>query len=95
MQQIKHFFYFLRFITNLCVPMVVIILLAIIDNLRSNENKVKTMIPKTMIPVEEGIKWWERASFWISIAKIGLPLAYMLVSLTIVMPGLINIAVGG
>ena len=69
--------------------MVEIILLAIIDNLRSNENKVKAMFPE-----EEGIKWWERASFWIAIAKMGLPLGYMMVSLTIVMPGLINRAVG-
>ena len=75
---------------NLCVPMVVIILLAIIDNLRSNENMVKSMIPE-----DEYLKWWEKASFWILIAKKGLPLAYMLLSLTVVMPGLINILVGG
>ena len=81
---------FLRFIMNLCVPMVVIILLAIIDNLRGNENLVKTMIPE-----DEYLKWWDRASFWITIAKKGLPLAYMLLSLTVIMPGLINIVVGG
>ena len=70
--------------------MVVIILLAIIDNLRGNENLVKTMIPE-----DEYLKWWDRASFWITIAKKGLPLAYMLLSLTVIMPGLINIVVGG
>ena len=75
---------------NLCVPMVVIILLAIIDNLRGNENLVKTMIPE-----DEYLKWWDRASFWIAIVKKGLPLAYMLLSLTVITPGLINIVVGG
>ena len=82
--------YLFRFIMNLCVPMVVIILLAIIDNLRGNENLVKTMIPE-----DEYLKWWDRASFWIAIAKKGLPMAYMLLSLTVIMPGLINIVVGG
>ena len=81
--------YLFRFIMNLCVPMVVIILLAIIDNLRSNDNLVKTMIPK-----DEYLKWWDRASFWIAIAKKGLPLAYMLLSITVITPGLINRMVG-
>ena len=87
---VRKYLLFLRFIMNLCVPMVVIILLAIIDNLRGNENLVKTMIPE-----DEYLKWWDRASFWITIAKKGLPLAYMLLSLTVIMPGLINIVVGG
>ena len=87
---VRKYLLFLRFIMNLCVPMVVIILLAIIDNLRGNENLVKTMIPE-----DEYLKWWDRASFWIMIAKKGLPLAYMLLSLTVIMPGLINIVVGG
>ena len=85
-QFLKHF----RFIVNLCVPMVEVVLLAVIDNLRNNENKVKRMVPE-----EEETKLWERASFWIVVAKMGLPLAYMLVTLAIVMPGLINIVIGG
>ena len=36
-----------------------------------------------------------RVVVWIAVAKIGLPLAYVLVTLAIVMPGLINIVVGG
>ena len=87
---------FFRFISNLCVPMLEVILHAIIDDLRCNENKVFKINNKVYpIPEEKERRWWERASVWIAFAKIGLPMAYMLVALAIVVPGIINIVVEG
>ena len=40
-------------------------------------------------------KWWKKASVWITIARVGLPMAYMLVALAIVVPGIINMVVEG
>ena len=75
--------------------MVEVILIALIDNLRSNENKVFMVNNKKLrIPEDQGTRWWERAQVWTAVAKKGLPLAYLLVMLAIVMPGFINTVVG-
>ena len=71
--------------------MVEVILLALIDNLRSNENKVFMINNKKLrMPEDEEIRWWKRAHSWTAVAKKGLPLAYLLLMLAIVMPGFIN-----
>ena len=78
-----------RFITNLCVPMIEVILHAIIDDLRGRENQV------FKISEELDMRWWKRMTVWITIAKIGLPIAYMMASLAIVVPGVINVMLDG
>ena len=78
-----------RFIMCLCVPMIQVLLHTIIDDLRDDENKVYKMEN-----VNEK-KWWKKASVWITIARVGLPLTYMLGALAIVVPGIINMVVEG
>ena len=89
--------------------MLEVILHTIIDDLRGNENKVfkinNKVFPRTTfhipkrhkykIPEAKERRWWGRASVWIAFAKVGLPVAYMLVALAIVVPGIINIVVEG
>ena len=73
-----------------------VILLAIIDNLRGNDNKVFKINNKILnIPEAKDKRWWERASVWIAVARVALPVAYVLVALAIIVPGIINIMIEG
>ena len=74
---------------SLCVPMTQVLLHAIIDDLRANDNKV------FRVKEAKEKRWWEKTSVWIKIARVGLPVAYMMVALAIVVPGIINIIVQG
>ena len=69
--------------------MIEVILHAIIDDLRGRENQV------FKISEELDMRWWKRMTVWITIAKIGLPIAYMMASLAIVVPGVINVMLDG
>ena len=64
--------------------MVEVILHAIIDDLRGRENQEQVVM-----------KSWKSIHVWITIAKIGLPVAYMMATLAIVMPGAINVMLDG
>ena len=76
--------------------MLEVILHTIIDDLRGNENKVFKINNKACkMPEAKEKRWWERASIWITLARVGLPVVYMLVALAIVVPGIINIVVEG
>ena len=68
-----------------CVPMTQVLLHAIIDDLRENDNKVYKM------QEEPEKKWFKKASSWITIARLGLPVTYVLVALVIIVPGILNI----
>ena len=70
---------------SLCVPMTQVLLHAIIDDLRGDDNKVFKMGEET----EK--KWWKKSSSWITIARVGLPVTYVMVALAIVVPGILNI----
>ena len=74
---------------SLCIPMTQVLLHTIIGGLRANDNEVRNMAN-----MNEN-KWWKKASVWITIARVGLPMAYMLVALAIVVPGIINMVVEG
>ena len=67
---------------SLCVPMAQVLLHAIIDDLRGDDKKMGEETEK---------KWWKKASTWITIARVGLPVTYVLVALAIVVPGILNI----
>ena len=70
---------------SLCVPMIQVLLHAIIDKLRGEDSKIFKMTE------EKEKKWWKNCSVWITLARVGLPVAYVLVALAIVMPGILNI----
>lgn len=70
---------------NLCVPMIQVLLHSIIDDMRSNDKKARKMGKIT-----EGI-WWKKASLWITLARVGLPVTYVLVASAIVTPGIMNV----
>ena len=73
-----------------------VILLATIDNMRVNDNKVFKINNKILnIPEAKGKRWWKRASVWIAVARVALPVAYLLVALAIIVPGIINIMIKG
>ena len=69
---------------SLCVPMTQVLLHAIIDDLREDDNKVYRM------GQEAEKKWYKKASNWITFARVGLPIAYVMVALAIVVPGILN-----
>ena len=62
---------------NLCVPMLQVILHAIVDYLREEDF------------TQEG-KWWRKAAFWSNLARLGMPVAYVMTGLVIVLPGFIR-----
>lgn len=68
----------------LWVPMTHVLIHAIIDDLRGINDKVFRFDQMT------GEKWWNKAPVWVMIARIGLPVIYMVVALTIIMPGVLN-----
>ena len=70
---------------SLCVPMIQVLLHAIIDDLRDDDNKVYKMGQET----EK--RWYKKATSWITFARVGLPVAYVVVALAIVVPGILNI----
>ena len=57
---------------------------AIIDDLRGINDKVLRFDQMT------GEKWWNKAPVWVMIARVGLPVVYMVVALAIIMPGIFN-----
>ena len=69
---------------SLCVPMTQVLLHAINDDLRKDDNKVYKM------GQEAEKKWYKKASYWITFARVGLPIAYVMVALAIVVPGILN-----
>ena len=71
---------------NLCVPMIQVLLHSIIDDVRGNDDKVWRMGQAT-----NDEKWWKKAYVWITIARVGLPVTYVLFALVIIMPGILNI----
>ena len=64
--------------------MVIVIIHTIIDYLQGNENKVYRMSD------EHGKNWISRVTFWNMVSRLGLPTAYLLLALAIIIPGLLN-----
>ena len=67
------------------MPMVIVLLHTIIDDLEGDESKVFTMADKRKN------RSLTKVSFWKMLAKVGLPTAYVVAALAILMPGFINI----
>ena len=78
-----------RFIANLCIPMVELLLHAIIDNTRGNDGRVQVF--ELEEENTEEMRFWKKSSFWVAVARVGLPIAYLLITLAIVLPGIFNI----
>ena len=77
-----------RFILVLLYPVLQVLLLAIIDNVRKDNNKV-IIIGNQSVEVKKK-KWTIGATTWIVVARVGLPLACLSSALAIVVPGIVN-----
>ena len=62
----------------------------IIDELRLQNGNVFIMEEKVY-----NDKIWKKESFWVKVARVWLPIAYMLVALGILVPGIINTLFSG
>ena len=78
-----------RFVMSLCIPAIEMLLHAIIAGLLRNDDKV-FVIPNKMRVTKR--RPWMTTSFWIKISRVGLPIAYIVVALAIVLPGVVNVA---
>ena len=77
--------FYYRFILSLCVPMTQVLLHSIIDDVGGKDSK------DSRIGQVTNEKWWKKVSVWITIARVGLPVTYMLAALVIIMPGILYI----
>ena len=75
---------------SLCIPMVEVLLHTIIDELRVRKGNVFKMEEKV-----DDDNIWRKESFWVKVARVWLPIAYMLVALGILVPGIINTIASG
>ena len=78
-----------RFIACLCFPILEVLLHTIIDDLRNGEDKVEFMTAK----YKGDKKWWKRTSIWVKVARVGLPITYLLIALAILVPGILNLII--
>ena len=79
-----------RFVMSLCIPAMEMLLHAIIAGLLRED--VKLFSP----PGKNGtgrISRMKSASFWVMISRVALPIAFIIVALAIVLPGIINVVV--
>ena len=67
--------------------MLVVLFHTIIDHLEGNEVKVFKKAD------ERKIRWLTQGTFWIVVARIGIPVVYVIAALAIVLPGIVNIAI--
>ena len=74
---------------SLCIPMIHVLLHAVIDDLRSDGDKV------TKMGAAEKKRRLGKASVWSKFARVGLPLVYMFAAFAIVFPGILNIITEG
>ena len=77
-----------RFIACLCFPILEVLLHTIIDELRHGEDKIKYMMSNGA----EG-KWWKKKSHWITFARVGLPITYLVIAMAIFIPGIVNLVI--
>ena len=63
-----------------------VLLLAIIDSARDGDDKVFRIDTKLI-----RIKWKIGGKAWVKVARIGLPIAFLILALLIVVPGIVNV----
>ena len=78
-----------RFVMSLCIPAIEMLLHAIIAGLVRYDDKVFTVSNRMRVPKRRP---WMTTSFWVKISRVGLPIAYVVVALAIVLPGVVNVA---
>ena len=78
---------FKRFVMSLCIPALVLFLHTIRASLQSNENRVFKAFDKR----QHRRPAWKRASLWIRISRVWLPVGYFVVASAILLPGIINV----
>ena len=78
-----------RFVMSLCIPAIEMLLHVIIAGcLRDNVKLFKVSEKKGMAKTGP----WMTASFWVMVSRVVVPMAYIVVALAIVLPGVINVA---
>ena len=68
--------------------MLEVLLHAIVDELRSD----KVQFFKTNTIKEK--RWWKKASMWIRLARLWLPLTYFIIAMALILSGILNVIVG-
>ena len=74
---------------SLFYPVLQVLLLAIIDSARKDTDKV-IRIGSHTIRHRRKQKWNISATTWTRVARVGLPIAFILCAIAIVVPGMVN-----
>ena len=82
------FSYIARFILVLIYPVLQVLLLAIIDTVKKDENHV-VRIGKQRVRIKHK-KWRIGEKGWLMIARVGLPVAFLFIALAIVVVGMVS-----
>ena len=78
-----------RFVMSLCIPAIEMLLHAIIAGLLRDDVKLFKVSDKKGTA---RMGRWMSASFWVMISRVILPVAYVVVALAILLPGVVNVA---
>ena len=71
---------------SLLYPVAQVLLLAVIDFARDRDDKVFRIDTKLI-----RIKWKIGGKAWVKVARIGLPISFLILALLIVVPGIVNV----
>ena len=83
---------FPRFVMSLCIPAIEMLLHAIIAGLlREDVVRVFKVSDKMKASKKSGQRVMS-AAFWVMVSRVVVPIAYVIVALAIVLPGVINVA---
>ena len=80
--------YFFRFILVLIYPVLQVLLLAIIDSVSMDGDKV-VWIGTQKVRIKHK-KWTIGEKGWLRIARVGLPIAFLLIALAILVVGIVS-----
>ena len=84
---------FPRFVMSLCIPAIEMLLHAIIAGLLLREDVVRVFkVSDKMKASKTSGQRLTSAAFWVMVSRVVVPIAYVVVALAIVLPGVINVA---
>ena len=76
---------------SLTIPAIEMLLHAIIAGLQRDAVSTPVFKASDKMSLKRGR--WRMASFWVMLSRVWLPIIYVVVALTILMPGIINVYV--
>ena len=84
---------FPRFVMSLCIPAIEMLLHTIIAGLLLREDVVGVFkVSDKMKASKTSGQRVMRGAFWVMVSRVVVPMAYVVVALAIVLPGVINVA---